>query len=345
MKTEAAILTEIGKDLTLTELEIPKLKPGQVLVEIAYSGICRTQISEIKGFKGNDPYLPHCLGHEGSGIVKEIGDDVTKVKPGDKVILSWMKGSGKNIPSTIYKCNEKEVNAGSITTFSKYAVISENRLTVLSEEISLKKAALIGCAVATGVGSILNVAKPKEGQSLAVFGTGGIGLFAVNGAKITNCNPIIAIDVNEDKLELAKKLGATHCINPNKDDLSEEIKKICPLGLDFAIEASGMPSVMIRAIETVRNQGGTVVIIGNAKEDEKLVINPKQFNLGKRILGTWGGDNIPDTHFKDYIELISSGKLELEPFIQNIYSLKQINTAIEDFEKGKTIRPLIDMKK
>lgn len=345
MKTEAAILVKTKEPLVLTELEIPELKSGQVLVYIAYSGVCHTQVLECRGYRGEDKFLPHCLGHEGSGVVREIGSNVTKVKPKDRVILSWMKGAGADVPSTIYKWNSLNVNSGAITTFSKQSIISENRLTVIPKnyKINMKEAALLGCALSTGIGSVLNVAKPKKGQSIAIFGCGGVGLFAVAGAHIAGCNPIIAIDIKEEKLKLAEKMGATYCINALELDPIEEINKICQNKLDFALECSGVTKVMQHAFASVRNQGGKAVIVGNAPFGEKLVLDPKQFNMGKSIFGTWGGDNNPDVDFPRYMDLVSSGKIDLKPFISDIYELKDINKSIDDLEESKVIRPLIDM--
>lgn len=345
MKTKAAILVETGKPLALSELEIPPLKPGQVLVDIAFSGVCHTQVLEYRGCRGEDKYLPHCLGHEGSGIVREISPEVKKVKPGDKVILSWIKGLGADIPSTVYKWDGRDVNSGAITTFSNQSVISENRLTVIPKncKISMQEASLLGCAVPTGLGAVMNVARPKEGQGIAVFGQGGVGLCAVAGAKIVGCAPIIAIDIKEEKLKLAEKMGATHCLNTSELDPAEGIRKICPNGIDFAIESSGVIKVMLQAIHSIRNQGGTAVIVGNAPYGEKLCLDPKQLNLGKRVLGTWGGDNNPDVDFPRYIGMAASGKLNLKPLISKIYGLKEINNALDDLEKGRVIRPLIDM--
>lgn len=344
MKTKAAVLVEIGKPLELKDLEVPELKPGQVLVDIAFSGVCHTQLLEVRGYRGEDKYIPHCLGHEGSGIVKEVGERVTKVKLGDKVILSWMKGSGADVPGTVYKFDNKDVNSGAITTFGIQSVISENRLTVVPEsKISMEEAAMLGCAVPTGLGTVLNVAKPKKGQGIAVFGQGGVGLCAVAGAKIAGCNPIIAVDIKEEKLELARKMGATYCIDASKANPIEEIKKICSDELDFAIECSGLTKVMLQAISSVRNQSGAAVIVGNAHFGQKLELDPKELNMGKKILGTWGGDNNPDIDFPKYIEFVASGKLDLKSLISKTYKLAEINKAIDDLEKGKAIRPLIDM--
>ena len=341
MQTKAAILVNTNHPLVLDEIEIPKLKPGQALIEIMYSGICHTQLLEARGHRGEDPFLPHLLGHEGSGKVIDIGENVTKVKPNDQVILSWMKGSGANVPGSVYQWKGKKVNAGAITTFSKYSIISENRLTKIPLDFSLKNAALLGCALPTGFGSVFNTAKPKPGQSIAIFGCGGIGLCSIIAAKLSSCAPIIAIDIYSEKLKLAKEFGASHIINASNSNPLKEIQKIC--SLDFAIEATGNTSVMNQAILSIRNQGGCVVIIGNAHHGKTLSIDPFQLNLGKKILGTWGGDNDPDLHFPRYCKLIQHNLLNVDPLITKIYALSDINQALDDLENGKTLRPIINM--
>ncbi len=207
MKTTAAVLEQLGKPLVLAELEIPELQPGQVLVEVAFTGVCHTQLLECQGHRGDDPYLPHCLGHEGSGVVVQIGAAVSKCKPGDHVALSWIKGSGANVPGTIYAWGDRRVNAGAVTTFAQHTVASENRVTVLPPEFDLQDAALLGCAVPTGVGSVLNTATVRPGESVAVFGTGGIGLCAVAGAVLAAAQPVIAVDLSEERLLCARQIG------------------------------------------------------------------------------------------------------------------------------------------
>jgi len=340
MYTEAAILIEANR-LIVDQIELPKIGPGQVLVEILYSGVCHTQLLEISGAKGPDPYLPHLLGHEGSGIVREIGSEVKKVKEGDRVILSWMKGSGANIAGSVYNWKGTKVNSGAITTFSKFSVISENRLTSLPEKIEAKQAALLGCALPTGLGVVFNTARPKPGQSIAIFGCGGIGLCAIQAASIAGCYPIIAIDLLDSKLEVAKKFGATQIINSSKEDPVKALAEIG--GMDFCIEATGSPSVMEQALQSVKNQGGKAIVVGNAHSGKKIALNPLLFNQGKHLLGTWGGDNNPDKHFPRYCNLIANNRFQLTPFLEKTYSLNSINTAVEDLKKGASIRPLIDM--
>jgi S-(hydroxymethyl)glutathione dehydrogenase / alcohol dehydrogenase len=343
MKTTSAVLVETGKPLELAELELPALKPGQVLVDVSFSGVCHTQLLESRGHRGPDKFLPHCLGHEGSGIVRDIGSAVSKVKPGDQVILSWIKGSGADVPGTTYGWNGKTVNSGAITTFSRMTVVSENRLTPLPPGIALRDAAMLGCAIPTGFGVVFNTASPSPGQSLAVFGVGGVGLCAVAAAAIAGCAPVIAIDVLPSKLEVARTVGATHVINASEGDPIAAIKQIVPGGLDFAIESSGRVEVMVQALNAVRNQGGAAVVVGNARAGEKLTFDPLQMNLGKRLLGTWGGDSVPDRDYPRYARLIEAGRINLQPFLSKSYGLAQINDALDDLERGVAIRPIIDM--
>jgi len=343
MKTLAAILVETGKELEIDQIEIPALKAGQVLVEIQYSGVCHTQILEVRGHKGKDNFLPHCLGHEGSGVVREVGAGVTKTKAGQKVLLSWIKGCGQDVPGSVYDWNGKKVNAGAVTTFSQFSVISENRLTPLPEDIKMTEAALLGCAVPTGLGAVFNNANPSPGQSLAVFGVGGVGLCALLGAMISGCSPIIAVDVNPSKLEAAKAAGAKHFINPQNSDLTAELAKICPQGLDFVIEATGRTQMMELALNCVRNLTGIAVVIGNAHAGQRLSLDPKQFNNGKQLRGSWGGGVVPDRDFPKFFTLLQSKKLSLAGLISKTYSLSKINQALADLENGLLMRPLIDM--
>ena len=342
MKTLAAVLVESGKPLLLEHLDVPALKPGQALVEIAFSGVCHTQVLEARGYRGDDPYLPHCLGHEGTGIVSEVGPGVTKVKAGDRVILSWIKGSGADVPGTVYGWNGRNVNAGAITTFSRHAVISENRLTLLPDDLPMREAAMLGCAVPTGVGAVLNTARPLPGQSIAVFGAGGIGLCAVAGAALAGCMPVIAIDIRPEKLALAAQLGATHTIDASQDSPVEEIRRICPGGSDYSIEATGSPEVMLQSLSSVRGQGGVAVVVGNARHGQRIDLDPWQLNQGKQLRGTWGGDSIPDRDYPRYCRLLASGKLNLAPMLSRSYRLSEVNDAIDELEGGLAGRPVID---
>ena len=343
MKTTAAVLVATDRPLELIDLEIPALRAGQVLIEVSYSGVCHTQLLEARGHRGKDKYLPHCLGHEGSGTVLEVGPDVSKCQPGDRVILSWMKGLGADVPGTVYGSAAGNVNAGGLTTFQRHSVVSENRLTSLPVEISFREAALLGCAVPTGIGAVWNTAQVQQGQSVAVFGTGAIGLCAIAAAAIAGADPLIAVDINTSRLKIACLLGATGTINATDSDPVEQIHASVAGGLDVAIEASGSPEVMQQALLSVRSRGGSVVVIGNARHGQRLEIDPTQLNQGKRLLGTWGGDNEPDRDFPRYCNLIVTRKLNLSPLLTKTYSLETINEALDDLQATRVPRPLVAM--
>lgn len=343
MKTTAAVLVETGKPLELADLQVPALKPGQVLVEIAFSGVCHTQLLECRGHRGNDPYVPHCLGHEASGKVIDLGSDVAKCRDGDRVILSWIKGSGADVPGSVYQWADKKVNAGAVTTFMTHAVVSENRVTVLGDDVPLPLASLVGCAGATGAGAVWNAAGVKGGDIVGVFGTGGVGLCAVAAAVQAKASSVIAIDIHPVRLQLARELGATIVIDATQEQVVERIRDEFPGGLDHAIEASGRPSVMRDALACVRARGGQAIVIGNARFGESLEIDPGELNQGKRLIGTWGGDCEPDRDFEKISKLAIAGSLPLDRLIGKQYSLEQVNEALADLERGDVARPLLAM--
>ena len=216
---KAAILEKLNYPLVIDKLELPELDYGQVLVEVKRSGICGAQIGEMTGVKGEDKYLPHLMGHEGGGIVVEIGPGVTHVKKNDHVVMHWRKGAGIECRPPRYGRNGGFVGGGWVTTFNDYSVVSENRLTVIPDDIPFEIAALMGCAVTTALGLINNEANIKIGQSVAVAGCGGVGLNIIQGAALVSAYPIIAIDLYDHKLELAKKMGATHTINSRNENM------------------------------------------------------------------------------------------------------------------------------
>ena len=343
MKTAAALLVQTGKPLVLAEIEIPVLKPGQVLVEIAYSGACGTQVMEWRGDKGEDKWVPHCLGHEGTGTVLETGSAVTKVTAGDKVVLSWIKGNGIEAGGTVYDWEGRKVNAGGVTTFQRHALVSENRLTLMPPDLPMDVAVLLGCAAPTGMGAVYNVLKVQPGDAVAVFGTGGIGLNALMAAALAGAMPVIGIDPNPTRRALAKIYGASHTLDPSAGDVIAEIKKIVPQGVDLAVESSGVPAVMENAISSTRQQGGRAVVIGNAKHGAVLSLNPGVFNQGKSLLGTWGGDSYPDRDYGRYGRLLASRRFPVRELLSEPYSLAQANQALQDLAAGQVGRPLIDM--
>ncbi len=344
MKTLAALLVQTGQPLELAEISIPALKPAQALVRTDYSGACRTQVLEIRGAKGEDKWVPHCLGHEGTGEVLEVGSSVSRVKPGDKVVLSWLKAGGLDAGGTQYDWAGRNVNAGGVTTFQKHTVVSENRLTLLPPGLDPREGIMLGCALPTGFGCVINTGRAAVGESVAVFGAGGIGQAALMGAAAVGCYPIIAVDVDAKKLELAKLAGASHLVNPAETDPVAAIREITGgAGADLAIEATGIVDIMTAALSAVRPQGGRAVIAGNAHHEDKVSFSPALLNQGKSLMGTWGGDSQPDRDFPKIAKLMLAGKVDVKPLLSASYRLEDINAAIDDLEAGRVGRPVIDM--
>ncbi len=339
MKTKAAVLEAINKPLSILELEIPALQEGQVLVEIHYSGVCHSQLNEIRGRKGEDRYLPHTLGHEGSGIVLEVGPGVTKVKAGDPVVLSWIKGLGLDAKGPLYRCGDRVINSGPIATFMEHAVIAENRLIPIPASMPLREAALLGCAIPTGAGVVFNQMKIQPHQSLAIFGFGGVGTSALLAAKVLQAHPIIIVDANSDKLAFAKELGATEAVHI--DNLHT-----CPLltsGVDFALECAGQVRAMQAAFRSVRPQGGICIVAGNPPKGELLAIDPFDLILGKQLHGTWGGASVIDEDISRYTRYYNDGTMQLNSLIAGEDVLDRINDLVVRLENGIQGRLLIKM--
>ena len=336
-KMRAAILVEQKKPLIIDEVLLPdRLEYGQVLVKIHYSGICGSQIGEINGVKGPDEWLPHLLGHEGSGTVLEVGESVKNVQVDDSVVLHWRKGTGIESKSPKYRWKSKQLNAGLITTFNEYAIVSENRLTPFSKDYPMKLAPLFGCAVTTGIGVITNNANLKLGESLVVIGAGGVGLNVVQAGALHNAYPIIAIDVFENRLALAKQLGATHTINSRKQkNWSEQVKSILGVnGTDVFVDNTGNPEIIAEGWTLTKDQGRTI-LVGVPSKGKETHIYTLPLHFGKRITGSHGGNGNPSEDIPRYMKLSDLGILELSSLITEIYSIEEINQAIERIRNGK----------
>lgn len=335
LKFKAAILERTNESLVVEEVTFAgPLETGQVLVQIHYSGICGKQIEEIQGTGGPDLYLPHMLGHEGSGVVVDVASGVRKVAPGDHVVLHWMKGSGIDSPAPIYTRRGERVNAGWITTFNEYGVISENRMTPISKKADLKVVCLLGCAVTTGVGVILNEANLRPGDSVAVFGCGGVGLSAIQGASLVNSYPIIAVDRNPKSLELARKLGASHGICSTSNDVIGEIRKITGgKGAKFVVVSVGEAQVTELAAK-VSSIPGSVFLVGVPPAGSMITVDALDIHMGRTFLGSYGGGTVPDRDIPAYLDLNHKGHLKLRELITNIVSLDQINEGISSCMSG-----------
>ena len=341
---KAAILVEQNKPLVIADIELPlKLEKGQVLVKVICSSICGSQIGEIDGVKGPDKFLPHLLGHEGGGIVEDTGPGVTRVKKGDHVVLHWRKGLGLESATPKYRWHGKLVNAGWVTTFNEKAVVSENRITPIPKDVGFDVAALMGCAVTTGFGVVNNNAKLKAGESIAVFGVGGVGLNEIQAAALAGAGPIIAIDLYDNKLKLAREVGATHVINSSKKDASKAIAEIVGAkGVNVAVDNTGNVKVIEKAYEVTSPQGRTI-LVGVPKKGDKVCIYTLPLHFGKILTGSHGGESDPSTDIPKYIDLYKKHKINLEHMITRTFDLDDINKAIEAIRKGEIVKCMIKM--
>jgi S-(hydroxymethyl)glutathione dehydrogenase / alcohol dehydrogenase len=344
--TEAAILYRVGAPLELREIELPELQTGQVLVQVLYSGVCRSQLMEVRGKRGEDRWLPHLLGHEGCGVVLATGPGVSKVIPGDKVILGWLKGLGLDAPGAHYRCHQnpqEEINSGPITTFSRHTVVAENRLVKKPPLLPDDVAVLFGCAMLTGAGIVLNELHPHSGSSGAVIGLGGIGLSALAMLASRSCQVLVAIDISDEKLALARQLGATHTLNPARDDIRQGVQSLVPGGLDFCIESAGSTQTIEMGFACIRKHGGRLIFASHPPESEMIQLAPHDLISGKQIGGSWGGSAQPDRDIPLIAKICTSSGIPLQALLSKPYSLAGINDALRDLEEGTVLRPLIDM--
>ncbi len=340
---KAAILEKLNAPLVVDWLNLPELGVGQVLVEVHCSGICGKQMGEISGWYGEDKFLPHLLGHEGGGVVVEIGVGVKNVKVGDHVVMHWRKGIGIESDFPKYRRKDCErsdggwVGGGLVTTFSQYSVVSENRLTPISKEVPFEVAALMGCALTTGFGIVNNEAHLKMGQSIAVFGCGSVGLNVILGAKMMSGYPIVAIDKNESKLRMAIRCGATNIVNIYQSKIREKF--------DVFVECTGIPENIATAFNMTKSNGKTI-LVGQTKIGDDLFIGNMNRNYdGKKMFASQGGKTNPTEDIPRYVGLYLAGKLKLDSFGRSAqtFSLSDINLALDVMRSGEASKIFIRM--
>lgn len=340
----AAVLTELGEPLTvMDDIAIPDLREGQVLVRLAYSGVCHSQLMEARGGRGPDRWLPHMLGHEATGRVLQVGHGVAKVAPDDLVVLGWIKGQGCEAGGCQYPHGDVVINAGGITTFSDHSVVSENRLVKLPEGVPLDLGVLFGCALPTGAGLVFNEVQPEKDAHVAVFGLGGVGLAALIAARTYDVS-LIAIDVSAEKLQLARELGADHVIDASIDNPVERLRQMTNGGADYCVECSGQTRVIEQAFLASHPSRGRTFFASHPPSGEMISLDPHHLIAGRRIQGSWGGASQPDRDVPRMAELWRAGKLPLERLIsERRYRLDEINEALDDLAEGRALRPVVEL--
>ncbi|TNI24915.1 S-(hydroxymethyl)glutathione dehydrogenase/class III alcohol dehydrogenase [Aeromonas veronii] len=367
IKCKAAIAWGPGQPLSIEEVEVMPPQAGEVRVRIVATGVCHTDAFTLSG---EDPegVFPCILGHEGGGIVESVGKGVTSVKVGDHVIplytpecgeCKFCKSGKTNLCQKIRATQGKGLMPDGTTrfskdgqpiyhymgtsTFSEYTVLPEISIAKVDPAAPLEEVCLLGCGVTTGIGAVMNTAKVKEGESVAIFGLGGIGLSAVIGARLAKAGRIIAIDINESKFELARKLGATDCINPNDYDkpIQEVIVELTDGGVDFSFECIGNVKVMRAALECCHKGWGESVIIGVAGAGQEISTRPFQLVTGRVWRGSAFGGVRGRSELPSYVQRYMQGEFRLDDFITHTMGLEQINEAFDLMHQGKSIRTVI----
>ncbi|MBY8048840.1 S-(hydroxymethyl)glutathione dehydrogenase/class III alcohol dehydrogenase [Vibrio fluvialis] len=370
IKSRAAVAWGPNQPLKMEEVDVMLPRKGEVLVRIVASGVCHTDAFTLSG---DDPegVFPAILGHEGGGIVEMVGEGVTSVEVGDHVIplytaecgeCKFCKSGKTNLCSAVratqgkglmpdgttrfYKDGEPIFHYMGCSTFSEYTVLPEISLAKVNKEAPLEEICLLGCGVTTGMGAVMNTAKVKKGDTVAIFGLGGIGLSTIIGARMVGASRIIGIDINEKKFELAKQLGATDCINPQKFDkpIQDVIIEMTDGGVDFSFECIGNVNVMRQALECCHKGWGESVIIGVAGAGQEISTRPFQLVTGRVWRGSAFGGVKGRSQLPGIVEQYLAGEFGLQEFITHTMPLDEINEAFELMHSGESIRSVIHFK-
>lgn len=367
MKSRAAVAFAAGQPLQIVEIDVAPPKAGEVLVKISHTGVCHTDAFTLSG---DDPegLFPVVLGHEGAGVVVEVGEGVTSVKPGDHVIPLYTAECGEclfcksgktNLCTSVRATQGKGVMPDGTTrfsyngqplyhymgcsTFSEYTVVAEVSLAKINPQANHEQVCLLGCGVTTGLGAVKNTAKVQEGDTVAVFGLGGIGLAVIQGARKAKAGRIIAVDRNASKFEKAKAMGATDCINPNDYDkpIQQVIVEMTGWGVDHSFECIGNVNVMRAALECAHRGWGQSVIIGVAGAGQEISTRPFQLVTGRKWMGTAFGGVKGRSQLPGMVEEAMRGEIELAPFVTHTMPLEKINEAFDYMHDGKSIRSVV----
>jgi S-(hydroxymethyl)glutathione dehydrogenase/alcohol dehydrogenase len=367
MKSRAAVAFAAGQPLQVVEIDVEPPRAGEVLVRILATGVCHTDAFTLSG---DDPegLFPAVLGHEGGGVVVEVGAGVTSVKPGDHVIplytaecrqCKFCRSGKTNLCQAVRATQGKGLMPDGTTrfsyngqplyhymgtsTFSEYTVVPEISLAVIDPDAPLEKVCLLGCGVTTGIGAVLNTAKVTPGSTVAVFGLGGIGLAVIQGAVMAGASRIIGVDTNPGKFELARAMGATDCINPKDSEapVQDVIVAMTDGGVDFSFECIGNVDVMRAALECCHKGWGESVIIGVAGAGQEIRTRPFQLVTGRVWRGSAFGGVKGRTQLPGMVEQAMRGEIQLDPFITHEMPLERINEAFDLMHEGKSIRTVI----
>ena len=339
---KAAYLNKLDSPLKISNnIKFKNLDYGQVLIKNYYTGVCKSQVFEIYSGRDNKKYIPHLLGHEGTGIVVDKHNSVKKVKKGDRVILTWLKCRGIQSKNPIYYDNLKKINSGSVTTFSNFSIVSENRLLKLPKDISLRKGVILGCAFPTGVGMILNNVSSSKNKKIAFLGLGGVGVSALLAGLNLNFDEIYGFDLNQKKLNFLRKT-----IKTEKKVLyslvNKKLLKKFENYFDYVIETSGSINGIQDGFK-ILNNSGNMIFASHPKKGKKIKIDPFDLIKGKKIFGSWGGGIDYEKNCKKIFKILKDVKNFDKLFNEKLYNLNNINSAIQDLKDEKVLRPIVKL--
>lgn len=340
----AAVLTTLNAPLELADVTPEKLNYGQVRVRVLASGICGAQLAEIRGERGNAAYLPHLLGHEGCGIVEEIGPAVTRVKAGDRVVIHWRKAVGIESPLPLYRYRGRTITSGRNITFAEQSVCSENRVTPIPSDTPSELAALLGCGLSTALATVEREAAMKPGETLMIVGLGGLGVNLLRAANLAHASRIVCVDVHESKRGVAKAHGAAYC-NARNESIRGTLESAgCACGCDVVIDTAGTPESIKRTLPFVA-PSGRFVMIGQPPPGASVEITNASDMFsgeGKRIIATQGGGFRPDVDIPRYLRLYQMGALSVAGIITHRVQLADINVGIDLVRAGDASRVLVE---
>ena len=332
-KFDALVLKSKNKIDLEKNIKLPKLLDSKILVKIFYSGLCRSQIMEIEQKRGKDKYLPHLLGHEATGIVINIGKKVKTLKVGDHVVLSWINSKGLTSGGIKFLYKNKLINAGPVTTFSNYSIVSENKCTKVHRNFPKDTGVVFGCAALTGMGMALNEVNLKKSDDVLLIGFGGIGFFIYAAILSKKVNNLYILENNKEKKKFLKKLKFNHIVS-EYNYLKKKNKKF-----DYCFDATGSVKAIEHGFDLLKNKG-TLIFASHPPKNQKIRLDPFELIKGKKIIGSWGGKSDPNRDIMRFYNILK--KLNFIKYLKTKkYKLHEIRKAITDLKKGKVLRPII----
>ncbi|XP_013650065.2 alcohol dehydrogenase class-P [Brassica napus] len=370
IRCKAAVCWEAGKPLVMEEVEVAPPQKHEVRIKILFTSLCHTDVYFWEA-KGQTPLFPRIFGHEAGGIVESVGEGVTDLQPGDHVLpiftgecgdcphchseesnmcdllrINTERGGMIHDGESRFSINGKPIyHFLGTSTFSEYTVVHSGQVAKINPEAPLDKVCIVSCGLSTGLGATLNVAKPKKGQSVAIFGLGAVGLAAAEGARIAGAGRIIGVDLNPKRFEEAKKFGVTEFVNPKEHDkpVQQVIAEMTNGGVDRSVECTGSIQAMIQAFECVHDGWGVAVLVGVPSKDDAFKTHPMNLLNERTLKGTFFGNYKPKTDIPGVVEKYMNKELELEKFITHTVPFSEINKAFDYMLKGESIRCIITM--